>query len=195
MVDQHIHPEPEPLSSSETAGKILASARMGWDLTVDEVATNLNLSADTIRALEKDEYEKLPGYTFVKGYIRSYANLLRLNPDEVISTVHLEPERHSEIPALKGSIKLKGKTYGRPEKKRGSFFKFIIFLFLLAGLSLFGLNQWSKLDTKELAEFLKLPLSDSPDTDNSDDNEIIFPSNGSTQNESNQNKEALIRIE
>ena len=90
--DDSSEPQLQALSPEETAGRILASARKGWELSVEEVADNLNLSANTIRALEQDDYASLPGTTFVKGYIRSYANLLRLNPDEVLATLKLEPE-------------------------------------------------------------------------------------------------------
>ena len=107
--DDSSHPELQPISPEETAGQILSSARLGWDLTVEEVADNLNLSADTIRALERDEYDSLPGYTFVKGYIRSYANLLRLNPDELVSLLDVQPEKLSEIPSTKSSIRQRGK--------------------------------------------------------------------------------------
>lgn len=190
---EQLCPEPEPILSSETAGSILGSARKDWELTVEEVAQNLNLSVDTINALERDEYDRLPGYTFVKGYIRSYANLLRLDAENIIARVDLEPERLSEIPTSKGALKLKSKTQGKSKSKTDIVFKSIIFILILAGLALFGLNQLSKLDTDKLAEILKFPKSEKSNDAQNNNNEILFPptdeSNGSDP------KEALIRIE
>ena len=64
----------EPVQPPDLSpGQVLASRREEWGLTTQEVAENLNLGVDTIEALEADEYENLPGSTFVKGYMRSYA--------------------------------------------------------------------------------------------------------------------------
>ena len=189
-----IHVEPQPLSPAETAGSILSSARKGWDLSIEEVADNLNLGTDTIRALESNEYDNLPGSTFVKGYLRSYAILLRLNPDEVIATIDLEPEKLSKIPSSKRTIKFKGYTKSRRKKKGRSFLKGLLFLVIFVGLVLFGLNQWSRLDTTGLAELFKLPAGDSA-TNTGDGSEILFPSGENTTEQSDKPKEALIRIE
>jgi cytoskeleton protein RodZ len=192
-----IHPEPQSLSPNETAGKILSSARIGWDLTVEEVADSLNLGVDTIKALEKDDYTGLPGYTFVKGYIRSYANILRLDPEEVIGKVDLKPEKLTEIPAVPGSIKLKGRRPGKKKKKRRIFLKLFLFLLLIIALGFLGLTQWSKLDTQELAELFKLPAGEKSveKVEEKSSVEIVIPSPVGQSSESDQPKGALIRIE
>lgn len=192
-----IHPEPQSLSSNETAGQILSSARIGWDLTVEEVAESLNLGVDTILGLEKDDYTGLPGYTFVKGYIRSYANILRLNPEEIIAKVDLKPEKLTEIPAVPGSIKLKGRRLGKKKKKRRIFLKLFLFLLIITVLGFIGLTQWSKLDTQELAELFKLPASEKPveDIEENGSVDIVVPSSIQQSSESDQPKGALIRIE
>jgi len=198
MIEQdYLHPEPELLSATETAGSILASARVGWGLSVEDVAVNLNLSTDTIKALEQDEYEKLPGSTFVKGYVRAYANLLRLNPDEVISILQLKPEVISEIPATYSRLKLKGVTSTRKPKKKGNkVLKFIITILLIAGLASVGLEQWSRVDTRELARVFKLPVAEES---NGGDSVFNFSSDDSTTEskkpDSDGIKSALIRIE
>jgi cytoskeletal protein RodZ len=197
MVDtESIHAEPQPLSPVETAGEILASARKGWDLTLEEVAENLNLGVDVIRALERNEYGDLPGATFVKGYLRSYANLLRLNPEEVIATVDIQPEKLPDILSSRRTVKLKVKTRVRKRSKSRSFLKGLMFLILFFVLVLFGLNQWSRLDldTQGLAELFKLPSGES-DSGSRDENEIVFPNEDDTGSGGNEPKQALIRIE
>ena len=197
MVDtESIHAEPQPLSPVETAGEILSSARKGWDLTLEEVAENLNLGVDVIRALERNEYGDLPGATFVKGYLRSYANLLRLNPEEVIAIVDLQPEKLPDILSSRRTVKLKVKTRVRKRTKSRSFLKGLMFLVLFFVLVLFGLNQWSRLDldTQGLAELFKLPSGESV-SGSRDENEIVFPNEDDTGSGGNEPKQALIRIE
>jgi VIT1/CCC1 family predicted Fe2+/Mn2+ transporter len=56
-------------------GARLRAARKASGLDQDEMARALNLSRRVIRALEEDDDEQLPGATFVRGYIRSWARL------------------------------------------------------------------------------------------------------------------------
>ncbi len=73
-------------SDNQTAGTVapgaaLAAAREALNLSVAEVARQLKLSVSQIEALEAGAYEKLPGPVFVRGFIRNYARLLRLDPE------------------------------------------------------------------------------------------------------------------
>ena len=43
----------------------------------------LNLTLANVIALENDDYESLPGWTYVSGYLRAYARLLDLDPDSL----------------------------------------------------------------------------------------------------------------
>lgn len=75
-------------STGQTAvlpGATLLKARLEQGLEVSEVATKLNLTESAVSSLEADRYEDLPGVAFVRGYIRAYAKLLGLNPDQLAS--------------------------------------------------------------------------------------------------------------
>lgn len=72
------------------SGSLLSAERKLQSKTVEEVATQLNLSVSQIRAIELDQNEGLPEPTYVRGYIRAYAKLLGLDPDEVL-THYLNP--------------------------------------------------------------------------------------------------------
>ncbi len=74
----------EKIEAKVGSGKMLASARKDQKRTVEEIAEQLNLSVSQIRTIELDQNEGLPEPTYVRGYIRSYAKLLGLNPDEVL---------------------------------------------------------------------------------------------------------------
>lgn len=60
-------------------GLSLARARQEKNLTMDDVAARLHLSAYQIRLLEENDYEDLPEATYIKGYIRNYAQLLGID--------------------------------------------------------------------------------------------------------------------
>jgi cytoskeleton protein RodZ len=66
-----------PMPSAETGpGAMLASLRDEHKLSVADVAQRLKYGARQIEALEAEEFDKLPGATFIRGMVRSYARLL-----------------------------------------------------------------------------------------------------------------------
>ncbi len=60
-------------------GETLRQAREsnGWSLA--EVALKLNLTVSSLSNLEAGAFDKLPGHTFARGYIRTYAKLLGMD--------------------------------------------------------------------------------------------------------------------
>ena len=65
-------------------GSLLLAQRETLELSLQHVADELNLTMHYVKAMESDSYDKLPGDVFVKGYIRSYARLLGLDPDQML---------------------------------------------------------------------------------------------------------------
>ena len=92
--------------SQETAGKILHEERKKIGLSIDEVATKLNLEPKLIELLEKDEYEKFKFATYLKGYLRSYARFLNIDGDKVVNLYkEKNPEKKPNIvPDVKPKI-------------------------------------------------------------------------------------------
>src|SRR5690554_2378879 len=71
-------------------GDVLRSARLAANLTVAEVANKLNLTASAVESIESSQFERLPGITFARGYIRSYAKILGLNSDQLAQQFDLQ---------------------------------------------------------------------------------------------------------
>ena len=65
-------------------GKALAQARTDLGLSREDVARQLHLKSPLIGAIENDTYESLPGATYVRGYLRSYAQLLGLSAEPIL---------------------------------------------------------------------------------------------------------------
>ena len=77
-------------SNSESAmttpgnpGERLRQSRESRHWSRAEVALQLHLSEDAVRFIEDGLFDKLPGATFARGYIRSYAKLLGLDANEL----------------------------------------------------------------------------------------------------------------
>ncbi len=85
--NNNVEEQVEPLPGS---GSLLATARKSQNRTVEEIADELNLSVTQIKTIELDQSEGLPEPTYVRGYIRSYAKLLNLDPETVLEN-YLNP--------------------------------------------------------------------------------------------------------
>ncbi len=64
-------------------GERLRRAREEQGLSQDEVSKHLRLSLSYLRALEEDDYDRLPEPPFIKGYLRNYARFLGLPAEEL----------------------------------------------------------------------------------------------------------------
>ena len=69
---------------TEAVGAELKNAREALGLTVSEVAHQLKLAPRQVEALEAGRFDALPGGTFVRGMLRNYARLLKLEPDALL---------------------------------------------------------------------------------------------------------------
>lgn len=78
-------PEATPKDDAQGPGSQLAACRekQGW--TIEQVARQLNLAPRQIQALEEDNHTALPGAASVRGFIRSYAKLLRIDPEPLLA--------------------------------------------------------------------------------------------------------------
>ena len=65
----------------DNPGELLRLERERVGFSKAEVAAHLHLSKTTLGYLEEGRFDRLPGDTFARGYIRSYARLLKLDPD------------------------------------------------------------------------------------------------------------------
>ena len=66
-------------------GLLLRQTREAQGLTLGEVSGALKFSTRQIEALEKDDFEQLQGKTFLRGFIRAYARMLKLQPEAVLA--------------------------------------------------------------------------------------------------------------
>ena len=79
-------PQPEVVVSSRSnPGETLRKARESKSLAQADVAQQLNLTLRALIELEAGAFDKLPGHTFARGYIRAYAKLLGLEQNRLVA--------------------------------------------------------------------------------------------------------------
>lgn len=57
-------------------------------MSVADAARLLRLSPRQVEAIEADEYDRLPGGPFVRGFVRNYARLLQIDPEPLLETLN-----------------------------------------------------------------------------------------------------------
>jgi cytoskeleton protein RodZ len=72
---------------SKTAGLLLRQARQERGLTLEEVAQATRIRVHYIRALEAGEFATLPSKTQTRGFLRSYASFLELDPEALLASL------------------------------------------------------------------------------------------------------------
>ncbi|MGV8916309.1 MAG: helix-turn-helix domain-containing protein [Pseudomonas sp.] len=72
------HPE-VVAATRANPGETLRQGRESKNWSLPDVATRLNLTVTSLSNVESGDFEKLPGHTFARGYIRAYAKLLGLD--------------------------------------------------------------------------------------------------------------------
>jgi Helix-turn-helix domain len=81
-----------------TIGESLREARMRQHLDIADVEGKTKIRAKYLRALENEEFGMLPGPTFVKTFLRTYAEALGLDPQVLVEEYRAtyEPREEAE---------------------------------------------------------------------------------------------------
>src|SRR5262245_17320584 len=83
----------------ESPGTVLRAARLAQNLGVADVARQLKLSMSQVEALEAGEFQRLPGQVFVRGFVRNYARLLKLDAEALVDQATASVPREEPKPA------------------------------------------------------------------------------------------------
>lgn len=78
-------------------GKLLVWARERTGLTQEQVAKELYMTLTKVRALESDDYRHMGSDTFTRGYLRAYANLVKLDVVQVLAAYDRHAHKHGLI--------------------------------------------------------------------------------------------------
>jgi cytoskeleton protein RodZ len=80
-------------------GETLREARMRQRLDITDVEAQTKIRAKYLRALENEDFGMLPGSTFVKSFLRTYAEFLGLDPHLLVEEYRArhDPRDESEL--------------------------------------------------------------------------------------------------
>jgi cytoskeleton protein RodZ len=78
-------------------GETLREARMRQRLDIADVEQRTKIRAKYLRALENEEFGMLPGPTFVKTFLRTYAEMLGLDPHVLVEEYRANYEGEDEL--------------------------------------------------------------------------------------------------
>jgi transcriptional regulator with XRE-family HTH domain len=96
-------------------GDTLREARMRQHLDIADVESKTKIRAKYLRALENEEFGMLPGPTFVKTFLRTYAEALGLDPQVLVEEYRATYESREEAEHLQPL----GPTAVARERRRG----------------------------------------------------------------------------
>lgn len=145
MTDQTVEQSTEGANTSVESGQAAASpgqtlrqAREKRGLSQEEAARKLNFLPFYIPALENDDYSQLHGSTFVKGYLRAYANFLGLSSEDILAAYaeqYQEPDTHHyKVTSVK--------PLNAPKRRWGKRFFTLFTLLVIAALVALAVNWW-----------------------------------------------------
>src|SRR6478609_7108350 len=77
-------------------GETLRETRMRRRIDMTEVEAATKIRAKYLRALENEEWDLLPGPTFVRSFLRTYAQALGLDDKAIVDEYRLRYETPSE---------------------------------------------------------------------------------------------------
>jgi cytoskeleton protein RodZ len=96
-------------------GATLREARMRAHIDVSEIEAQTKIRAKYLRALENEEWSLLPGPTFVKSFLRTYAQALGLDGKALVEEYRLHHE--SGIEAFEPIVSTPRHSGGRAPRK------------------------------------------------------------------------------
>jgi len=122
-------------------GASLREARMRARIDVSEIETQTKIRAKYLRALENEEWDLLPGPTYVKSFLRTYAEALDLDAKLLVDEYKLRHEHLSEVELQPINAAAPGRERRRQTPTLPPwFFVAVIFVALVGALWLLGRN-------------------------------------------------------
>lgn len=78
-------------------GNTLRAAREALGLSTQEISDRIKFSVRQVDALERGNTEHLPQRTFLRGFIRSYAHIVNIDPAPLLAGIDTHSEHHFDV--------------------------------------------------------------------------------------------------
>ena len=165
MTESHSE-EPNVVSSSVDVGRRLREAREAKKISISDAAAQLRVTRSAIVHLEEQDWDKLHGRTYARGYFLSYTKFLGLPQNEMLAGFNIEfTETDKRTPSVAPIQQIK------PAKSTFPWLPLIL-LITVAVLTWFAYQQWQAtklVQNNEPAEQTLLePLNETANENNAD---------------------------
>lgn len=77
---------------AEINGKVLKNIRELKGIKLEEISKKTKIGMAYLKAIEEDDYKAFPAEIFLKGFLKSYAKYLGLDPEEIARNYKLKPQ-------------------------------------------------------------------------------------------------------
>src|SRR3989338_1400026 len=92
-------------------GGVLKEARNKKSISLEEVHSRIKIHPRVIQLLEEDKFDKLPSPVFVKSFLKSYAEFLEVNPEEIVRAYDKEGRKDpAQVLFIKSAAEREKKT-------------------------------------------------------------------------------------
>jgi cytoskeletal protein RodZ len=160
----------------EKIGERLRNARELKKLSIKDIAKETNISYRYLEAIEDEEFEKIPGETYIIGFLRTYAEFLKMDGDEIVqgykgykigeSATPLEELTKPTGPFVLASVQNVFNQYRKPFLIAGGALAVILIIWFFSSI----FSSDIKVKEKDAGDDIKKELSASKNTS---DNENI----------------------
>ncbi len=101
-----------------TPGAQLAAARTALGWSVEQVAEQLKLAPRQVQALEACDYKALPGLATVRGFVRAYAKLVKLDAAVLVAMIGDQDVPVSTLPPVRRDLAMPFSEVRLPSMRR-----------------------------------------------------------------------------
>lgn len=104
-------------SALPPVGSQLKDAREKKEMSVGDIAMALKLGQRQVEALESGDWQRLPGNTFIRGFVRNYARLLQLDAAPLMAQLDAVLEAPQQRLVVASTTRATMPQTGRPRKR------------------------------------------------------------------------------
>lgn len=109
-------------------GETLRRARLAKNITIDEIVAETKIRSRYIQAMEDEEWDIFPGVVYLKGFLRTYCQVLGVDEQEILESLAQDIKPEPEVQPIPQKIELPG----RPRKRVGIIIGILAIILLIA---------------------------------------------------------------
>jgi cytoskeletal protein RodZ len=136
-----------------TVAEQLHQAREARNLTIQQVAEITKIRTDHVRALEEGNFDVFSAPVYIRGFVRTYSNLLKLDVPQIMAALDAElgrTHKFAEPPPLSGqprnALDIIMLRLSSMDWRKGLVLVGLFFLLVLAGIGLLVRQHYRNAD-------------------------------------------------